>query len=29
VVVPNAGHYIADEQPEELVALIAARVAGR
>jgi pimeloyl-ACP methyl ester carboxylesterase len=29
VVVPNAGHYIADEQPEALAALIAARAGGR
>ena len=28
VVVPKAGHYIADEQPEALAALIAARAAG-
>ena len=29
VVVPNAGHYIADEQPEALAGLIAARAGGR
>jgi pimeloyl-ACP methyl ester carboxylesterase len=29
VVVPNAGHYVADEQPEALAALITAKAGGR